>query len=44
MKITEKCIFRTATIVLKEDTHFMTLNKEGFNKVFSMYKAKILDE
>ncbi|KAL4456521.1 hypothetical protein ABPG74_000628 [Tetrahymena malaccensis] len=35
---------RTATIFLKEDTHFMSLSKEGFNKVFSIYKAKILED
>ncbi|KAL4505385.1 hypothetical protein ABPG72_002447 [Tetrahymena utriculariae] len=35
---------RTATIFLKEDTHFMSLSKEGFNQVFSIYKAKILED
>lgn len=35
---------RSATIVCKEDTHFMSLSKEGFDKVFSVYKMKMFED
>ncbi|KAL4448756.1 hypothetical protein ABPG74_012845 [Tetrahymena malaccensis] len=35
---------RTATLICKEDTHFLTLTKEGYEQIIGVYETRILDE
>ncbi len=35
---------RTATMVCKEDTHFIILNKTGFDELIGKYETQILKD